>query len=260
MRIGINGACGRMGTRLLALAGDDPSWEIAAALEHPNHPDLGRDAGLAAGLGEIGVTLAAELPAEVEVLVDFSAPEATMVRLAECRREGVPMVVGTTGLSEAQQAELAAAEIPVLLSANMSLGVNLLREIAPSVAQALGDDFDIEIVESHHRFKKDAPSGTALMLGRAIAEALGRDLKAEAVHGREGAVGERPRREIGFHAIRAGDIVGEHTVVFGGLGERIELRHVAHSRDTFARGALRAARFLVSQPPGLYSMKDVLGL
>jgi len=249
-----------MGTRLLALAGDDPGWQIAAALEHPGHPDLGRDAGLAAGLGEIGLSLAAELPPDVEVLVDFSSPEAALARLAECRREGVPLVVGTTGLSEEQQAEMAAGEIPVLLSANMSLGVNLLREIAVSVAQALGDDFDIEIIESHHRFKKDAPSGTALMLGRAIAEALGRDLNTEAVHGRTGAVGERSRREIGFHAVRAGDIVGEHTVLFGSLGERIELRHVAHSRDTFARGALRAARFLVDQPPGLYSMKDVLGL
>ena len=195
-------------------------------------------------------------------MIDFSLPAGTMRRLDTCVEREIPMVIGTTGLDDHQTGKVRAASkiIPIVFAPNMSIGVNLLFSIVGSVARALGEDYDVEIVETHHRFKKDAPSGTALKLAEAIAEATGRDLKKDARYGRRGAVGERASSEIGIHAVRGGDVVGEHTVTFATLGERVELTHKAGSRETFARGALRAAKFLLTQKPALYSMLDVLGL
>ena len=262
LRIGISGAVGRMGRRLVALVNEAGDMELAAALECDGHPDLGRDAGEVAGVGVLGVAVAGSLDVKPDVLIDFTAPGPTLARAKACAEAGVAMVVGTTGMSDEQVTELrdVAGKIACVFAPNMSVGVNVLAKLVRSAAQALGDDFDIEIIEAHHRFKKDAPSGTALKLARAAAEGVGRDLSEVGVYGRQGMVGERSRKEIGIHAIRAGDIVGEHTVLFGALGERIELKHSAQSRDTFVRGALRAARFVAGKAPGLYSMEDVLGL
>ena len=262
LRIGIEGAAGRMGRRLAALVAEAPDLQLVVALECDGHPELGRDAGLLAGVGELGVPVTTSLDARPDVLIDFSAPQSTVARAQECAQVGTALVIGTTGLSPEQVAALeeAATRVPCVLAPNMSVGVNVLARLVKSAAQALGPGFDIEVVEAHHRFKKDAPSGTALQLARAAAEGLRRELDDVAVYGRQGVTGERTPHEIGVHAVRAGDIVGEHTVLFGALGERLELRHVAHSRDTFARGALRAARFVAGKPPRLYSMHDVLGL
>lgn len=262
LRLIVNGAAGRMGRRLVALAAEDPDIALAGAFERRDHPDLGKDAGLVAGVGEIGLAVATRSPLEADAAVDFSSRESSLEMLRWCPEQGIALVVGTTGLAGegAVLLEAAAKRIPCLMAPNMSLGVNLLFSLVGQVAAALGDDYDVEIIEAHHRFKRDAPSGTALRLGERVAEALGRPLDQVATHGRRGLVGERPKTQIGFHAVRAGDIVGEHTVVFGGVGERVELHHVAGSRDTFARGALRAAKFLVGKPPGAYSMADVLGL
>ncbi len=262
-RVGVTGACGRMGSLIIRLVSEDKSLALAAALEAPGHPKLSEDAGLACGLGRaLGVKLASELDTHVDVLVDFSLPAGTMAALDVCAKDKIPMVVGTTGLSDPQRAWLtdAAKKIPIVYAPNFSVGVNLLLSIVGNVAKTLGDDYDCEIVEMHHRFKKDAPSGTALKLAEAIAKATDRELKKEAVFGREGAVGERRRGEIGILALRGGDVVGDHTVTFATPGERIELTHKATSRETFARGALRAAKFVVDKKPGLYSMLDVLGL
>ena len=263
IRLIINGACGRMGRRLIALATEDKDLAIAAAFERPDHPDLGKDAGTLAGVGELGVPLSTRhdiLPLP-DVAVDFSLADSALDMIEWCAAHGIGIVVGTTGMGEegTKRLDAAAKKVPCLLAPNMSLGVNVLLKLLGQVARALGDAYDVEIIEAHHNQKKDAPSGTALALGRSVAEGLGRNLDEVAVHGREGMVGERTVKEIGFHAVRAGDIVGEHTVIFGGQGERIEVRHVATSRDTFARGALRAARFLAAKPPGRYAMADVLG-
>ncbi len=265
-RVGVTGACGRMGGLIVRLVGEDPSLALGAALEAPGHARLGQDAGQIAGLGRsLAVPLAADFApdAGLDVVVDFSLPAGTMAAADYCKAHKVPMVIGTTGLSDTQAAGIrqAAEVIPVVLSPNFSVGVNLLLSMVGHVARTLGDDYDCEIVEMHHRFKKDAPSGTALKLADAIARATGRDIKKDAVHGREGIIGERPRGEIGILALRGGDVVGDHTVTFAGVGERIELTHRASSRETFARGALRAAKFLlVGRKPRLYSMLDVLGL
>ena len=262
LRIGINGSAGRMGRRLVALLKEADDMELAAALEREGHETLGRDAGEVAEIGHVGVPIAAALAGRVDVLIDFSSPESTATRAAECARMGTALVVGTTGLAENHVSALrkAAERVPCVFAPNMSVGVSVLAKLVRTAAATLGPDYDVEVVEAHHRFKKDAPSGTALQLARAAAEALGRDLDHVALHGRSGRPGERTASEIGIHAVRAGDIVGEHTVLFGALGEHIELRHSAHSRDTFARGALRAARFVARKPPGLYTMADVLGL
>ena len=261
IKVAINGAAGRMGRRLVALVTEEDDMQVVAALEGSGHELVGRDAGEIAGIGPIGVPVSAEWKERADVLIDFSVPAGTMARLPQAVEKGTAMLIGTTGLTDDQRAEIAKAaeRIPVLQAPNMSVGVNLLFKLAGEVAAALGDEYDIEIVETHHRFKKDAPSGTALRLAESIAEATGRDLSKEAVYGRHGATGERTRREIGIHALRAGDIVGDHTVIFSTLGERIELTHRAHTRDTFARGALRAARFLAGKPPRMYSIQDVLG-
>jgi 4-hydroxy-tetrahydrodipicolinate reductase len=262
IRLIVSGAAGRMGRRIIALAAEDADIEVAAALERPDHPDLGADAGQLAGAGALGVPLAATCETEADVAVDFSSPASALELLDQCAERGIAVVIGTTGFGAEAETRLdaAAERVPCLLAANMSLGVNLLLKVAEQVARSLGDAYDVEIVEAHHNQKKDAPSGTALSLGRAVARGLERDLDEVAVHGRQGQVGARSAQEIGFHAVRCGDVVGEHTVIFGGAGERVELRHVAGSRDTFVRGALRAAKFLAGKAPGRYAMADVLGL
>src|SRR6185503_11461794 len=226
---------------------------------------LGRDAGEAAGVGRLAVPITADADAALgqdRILIEFSVPEASLAHARLAARQGGRAVIGTTGFTPAQREELAAIgrSIAILVAPNMSVGVNVAFRILADMARMLGDDYDVEIVETHHRFKKDAPSGTALRMAEVVAEALGRDLDQVAVYGRQGLPGERTRPEIGILSLRSGDVVGEHTVSFGTLGERLELVHRAHNRDTYARGALRAARFIAGRPPGLYSMADVLGL
>lgn len=261
----VAGAAGRMGSRIVACLAGDPDLRLVAALEAPGHAALGADAGEAAGLPRLGVPLTDDAGAALtagRVVIEFSTPEATLAHLRRAAGAGARAVVGTTGFSGPQREEIAglAARTAILLSPNMSVGVTLALRVLDLMARALGDDYDVEITETHHRGKKDAPSGTALRMAEVVAAALGRDLGACAVHGRQGMPGERTRREIGIFSLRSGDVVGEHTVSFGTPGERLELTHRAHSRDTFARGALRAARFVAGRPPGLYSMHDVLGL
>ena len=262
VRMIVHGAAGRMGRRIIALSQDDRDVEVAAAFEMAGHPLLGKDAGTVAGIDELRVPITERRGVEADVLVDFSHADAALAIIDWCAEHGVALVTGTTGTGDEGMARLAAASetIAVLAASNMSVGVNVLLDVVEKVAAALGEGYDAEIVEAHHNKKKDAPSGTALALGRSVAAGLSRNLDEVAVHGRHGMVGERTVEEIGFHAVRAGDIVGEHTVMFGGLGERVEIRHVATSRDIYARGALRAARFLAASPPGQYAMADVLGL
>lgn len=265
----IVGAGGRMGLAMARLIAQRavPGLELVAAVDRAGAPLLGQDAGVAAGVPALGVAigadLAAGLAARPDVAVDFSSPSATAATAAQVAAAGVPWVVGTTGLGAAEQAAVAQAarKIPVVLSANMSLGVNLLYALVAQAARTLaGLRYDCEIVERHHRRKKDAPSGTALYLGEAAAQGFGWNLQDVAVDGRTGIPGERPEKEIGFHAVRGGDIVGDHTVLFAADGECIELSHRATSRDTLALGALRAAAWLPGRAPALYGMRDVLGL
>ena len=265
IEITVAGAAGRMGTRIVACLRDVPELRLAAALEAPGHGALGRDAGELAGVGRVGVAIGADAAAAItrdRVLVEFSMPEASLEHLRLVARQGARAVIGTTGFTPAHRAEIGelARRAAILVSPNMSVAVNLAFKLLGTMAKALGDEYDVEITETHHRFKKDAPSGTALHMAEIVAEALGRDLGQTAVYGRQGLPGERTKHEIGILSVRSGDVVGEHTVSFGALGERLELVHKAHSRDTFARGALRAARWVAGRPPGLYSMQDVLGL
>ncbi len=264
-RIAIAGAAGRMGRALIEAVQQAEGVAVTAAFEHPEHGLLGSDAGLLAGVGEVGVALSADVAAATgafDVLIDFTRPQVTLANLAVCRAAGRRMVIGTTGFSDAEKAQLqaAAADIGIVFAPNMSVGVNLCLKLLDIAARVLGDEVDIEIIEAHHRHKVDAPSGTALRMGEVVAAALGRDLKGCAVYGREGVTGERERRTIGFETIRAGDIVGDHTVLFAGLGERIEITHKASSRMTFAKGAVRAAGWLMGRGTGLYDMQDVLDL
>jgi 4-hydroxy-tetrahydrodipicolinate reductase len=238
---------------------------LAGAIESKGHHALGEDAGEAAGSGKIGMPITDDLAGLLEkgeVVVDFSVPEATLNHLRAVALQRRAMVIGTTGFSAAELEELKslARQVPCVCSPNMSVGVNLLYKVIGEMAKILGDDYDIEVIEAHHRLKKDAPSGTALKMAEVLARAVNRDLNQVGVYSRKGLVGERRKQEIGIQTIRAGDIVGDHTVLFGGMGERIEVTHRASSRDTFARGALRAARWVVRQPPGLYDMMDVLNL
>ncbi len=265
IRVIVTGAAGRMGGRILALTKETGDFQIVGATERPGHPAIGQDAGEVAGIGSVGVTVADSLSKIItgaDVVMDFTAPEASIVHLRTASEAGVAIVVGTTGLSKEHldEARRLAPKMPCVISPNMSVGVNVLFKALKEVAQTLGDDYEVEVVEAHHHFKKDAPSGTALRMAQVVAEALGWDLEQVAIYGRKGMVGERPKAQIGVHTVRAGDIVGEHTVVFGGMGERVEIIHRAHSRDNFARGALRAARYVVQAPKGLYDMADVLGL
>ena len=250
-----------MGRRIAALAIESEQFDIVAALESPRHEAIGKDVGELAGAGAFGVAVGCELTEPPDVVIDFSLPEGTMHWLPLCRQKLVPMVIGTTGLTESQLAEIAdaAGEVPIVHAANMSVGINVLLKVIAEVAKALGDDYDIDIAETHHRFKKDAPSGTAIALARSICEALGKDYGEVAVLGRGGTCPRQPG-EIGMHALRVGDTVGEHTVHFGNLGETITIGHSAHTRDTFVRGALRAAQWIIGKPARLYSMQDVLGL
>jgi 4-hydroxy-tetrahydrodipicolinate reductase len=260
--IGINGACGRMGQRLIQLAQEDKSLTVAAALDAPGHPNQGRDIGEVVGLGPLGVKVCSSLPLEqrLDVVIDFSLPEGTMAVLPVCVERRIPLVVATTGHTPSQKKEIeeAAHETALLMAPNMSLAVNVLMKLVRQAAEVLrGRGFDVEILERHHRFKKDSPSGTALHFARIVQEAMG---QTELRHGRQGLVGERPGHEIGVHAIRVGDNVGEHTILFSTLGETLELTHRAHARDCYVRGALQAAKFLASKPAGRYTMNDVLGL
>ena len=260
-RIAITGAAGRMGRRIAYLAHDDKRFELVSAMEMPGHEAMGTDVGVLCGAGPMGLAVSETLQGDPDVILDFSTPEGTVHWLRQARDRGVAMLIGTTGLTESQLAAVAdaAGEIAIVQAPNMSVGVNLLFKLAGQVAKALGDDYDIEIVEAHHRFKKDAPSGTALGLARSICDATGKEMAETLVHGRGGAC---PRKggEIGMHAVRLGDTVGEHSVHFGNLGETVTLSHSAHTRDTFVRGALRAAEWVAGRKPGLYSMLDVLGL
>ena len=259
------GAGGRMGGALIRAVSQSRDFRLVAAIDRSGSARLGRDSGELSGAGHLNVPVSDDLEAALEekaVLIDFSKAEASLAFLRSAARKRMPMVIATTGFTPAQLRAIRqlARRTPTLLSANTSLGVNVLVSLLGKAASMLGDDYDVEIVEAHHRFKKDAPSGTALALGRSVAGALGRDLDKVSLNGRKGIVGERGRKEIALLSVRAGDIVGEHTVIFGGIGERLEFIHRAHSRDTFARGALRAAHWLSRRKPGLYSMQDVLGL
>lgn len=261
----VAGAAGRMGSRIVALIPEARDCRLAGAIEAVGHPAIGRDAGEVAGIGSLGVKIQANaqpLLSRDRVFIDFTLPEVTLSHLKVAAAQGARAVIGTTGFSPAQRVEIEsfARTIPVLLSPNMSIAVNLTFKLLAQIAQVLGDDYDVEITEIHHRMKKDAPSGTALRMAEVIAQALGRDPANVMVYGRQGMTEARTQKEIGIQSLRAGDVVGEHTVVFGGLGERLELTHRAQSRDTFARGALRGARFIAQAAPGLYSMQDVLGL
>jgi 4-hydroxy-tetrahydrodipicolinate reductase len=246
----------------VALGSEDAELQLVAALEYERYPFLGKDAGIVAGFGELGVPLAAELTDDVDVAIDFSVPEATERIVGLCRERGIPLVVATTGLSAAQQdaVRAAAQQIPIVSAPSMSLAVNLTMKLAEIAARALkghSSGVDVEIIERHHRYKEDAPSGTALRFGQIIAGEMG---LTRHVHGRGGRPGQRPRDEIGYHAVRVGDNPGEHTIVFGMLGETIELTVRASNRDCYALGALAAAKFVAKQKPGLYTMNDVLGL
>jgi 4-hydroxy-tetrahydrodipicolinate reductase len=251
-----------MGRRLIALATEDATVQTAAAMEQVGHVCLGRDAGIIAGLGPIGVPVAAELDAAVDVVIDFSVPLAAVAIVEVCRKRGLPLVLATTGLSKEQHHKiaLAAESIPIVWAPSMSLAVNLTMKLAGLAAEHLkdyGPGADVEIIERHHRYKEDAPSGTALRFGQLIAERMGQQRH---VHGRQGRPGRRPHEEIGYHALRAGDNPGEHTIVFGMMGETIELTVKATNRDCYALGALAAAKYVIDKPAGLYSMNDVLGL
>lgn len=260
------GAAGRMGRLLVALGRNDPAVRIAGAIEAAGHPAVGEDAGVVAGGGPLGVAIGADLAAlcrPEHVVVEFTGdPDASLACARVTAERGAALVVGTTGFTSEQDAALRtlASRTRAVVAANFSVGVTVLRELAALAARLLDRSFEAEIVEVHHHAKQDAPSGTALMLGRAIAEARGLDFAQAAVLAREGRIGPRRPDEIGIAALRAGDVVGDHTVLFGGLGERLELIHRAQSRDGLARGALRAALWVRRQPPGLYSMRDVLGL
>lgn len=259
--IAITGAAGRMGSRLIALAKQDDSLQIVGAVERPDHPAQARDAGEVAGVGPIGVPITFELKPTPQVLIDFSSPQSVRHWLKTCRDRGIALVIGTTGLSQQDHdtIDIDSRDIPILQAPNMSLGVNLLFKIAAEVAKVLGEDYDVEIVEGHHRFKKDAPSGTAMGLAEAILKACGKSRDA-LVFDRHGDEAPRRKGEIGMHALRIGDEVGRHTAYFAALGERLELTHVATNRDTFVHGALRAAKWLSNQKPGRYRMADTLGL
>ena len=261
----VTGAAGRMGTRIITLIAETEGIELAGAVERRGHPWIGRDAGEGLGPGRTGVLIGDDLAVCIEqgdVVIDFTAHDVSTGHLEIAARKGKAIVIGSTGFTsqEMVRARELAGSFPCVIAPNMSVGVNVLFKVLADVAGILGGDYDVEIVETHHRLKKDAPSGTALRMAQVIAESLGRDLEKVGVYSRRGMIGERTGQEIGIQTLRAGDIVGEHTVIFGGMGERVEFTHRAHSRDNFARGAIRAALWVVGRPNGLYDMQDVLGL
>lgn len=265
IRIAVVGASGRMGLSLIKAAALADKTALVVAVSRPGSNVIGKDAGELAGIGTLAVKVVDDLASVIDqfdVLIDFTRPDASMAFIEECRQAGKKIVIGTTGYSDAQKAVIAEAakDVAIVIAPNMSVGVNLALKLLEMTAKVMGDYTDIEIIEAHHRHKVDAPSGTALRMGEVIADALGRDLKDCAIYGREGNTGERDRKTIGFSTIRAGDIVGEHTVMFADDGERMEITHKATSRMTFANGAVRAATWLKDKPNGLYDMQDVLGL
>ncbi|MDD5276914.1 MAG: 4-hydroxy-tetrahydrodipicolinate reductase [Methylovulum sp.] len=264
-RIAIVGVSGRMGLCLIKAAAWTEKATFTAAISRPESNAIGKDAGELAGIGALGIKVVADLSAVIDqfdVVIDFTRPDASMDLLEQCRLAGKKLVIGTTGFSDEQKAVIAEAakDIAIVLAPNMSVGVNLSLKLLEMTAKVMGDHTDIEVIEAHHRHKVDAPSGTALRMGEVIAKTLGRDLKDCAIYGREGNTGERDPKTIGFSTIRAGDIVGEHTVMFADEGERVEITHKASSRMTFANGAVRAAVWLQGKQNGLYDMQDVLGL
>jgi 4-hydroxy-tetrahydrodipicolinate reductase len=262
IKLAIHGAAGRMGQRVVALASQDPQFKIVAALESASNPKLGEDAGLVAGVGELGVPLAVVGESAADVVIDFSVPDAAVAVVDHCLKSNKPLVIATTGFEPEQREYIhrAAKSLPIVFAPSMSPAVNLTMKLVETAGRVLKDlpaGVDVEIIERHHRFKEDAPSGTALKFGEIVAQAMG---QTEHVHGREGRTGKRTRQEIGYHAVRVGDNPGEHTIVFGMLGETIELRVAASNRDCYAQGALMAAAWLVGKPAGLYGMNDVLGI
>ena len=261
----VAGAAGRMGTRIVACLQGDADLRLAAAVEAPGHPKTGADAGELAGVGNVGIAVTDDIRRVLtrdRVLVEFSVPEATLSHLEIVAETGARAVIGTTGFSPVQREKIAdlGRRAAIMLAPNMSVAVNVAYQALALVAKALGNEYDVEVTEIHHRFKKDAPSGTALRMAEVVAEALGRDLGKVGVYGRHGLTGERTPQEIAVMSLRSGDVVGDHTVSFGTLGERLEITHRAHNRDTYARGAMRAVRWIAGRGPGLYSMQDVLGL
>ena len=263
--IAVTGAAGRMGKTLIEACDHADGALLTAAIERSGSPVKGADSGEVAGLGANGIAIVDDVEkviSDFDVLIDFTTPESTLKNLEICQAAGKKLVIGTTGLSDADKAQIkkAANDIAIVFAPNMSVGVNLCLKLLDIAARVMNDDIDIEIIEAHHRHKVDAPSGTALAMGEVVAKALGRDLKECAVYGREGQTGARDRTTIGFETIRAGDIVGEHTVMFAGLGERVEITHKASSRMTFAKGAVTAAKWLMDNENGLFDMQDVLGL
>ncbi|NLD99370.1 MAG: 4-hydroxy-tetrahydrodipicolinate reductase [Fibrobacter sp.] len=266
LKIVLAGALGRMGLEIANVIFSDDAVKLHAALEYPGHPDIGKDYGACAGKGNIGIPVLSSIDSvdlQDSVIIDFTTPKASRALLEKIADKNGKIVIGTTGMGkdELDFAGIVAKKIPVMISPNMSLGVNLLFVLTQMVTKSLKDQFDIEIIEAHHRFKKDSPSGTAKKLGEIIAQEIGLSYDEAVQNGREGiSDSNRPKKEIGMHAVRGGDIVGDHTVLFAGMGERIELKHMAHSRSTFAHGAVTAAKWLALQGAGLYSMRDVLGL
>jgi len=257
------GAAGKMGGRIIHIIKETPLIELYRAIERPDHPSIGKDIGEIVGLGHIGIPLEGKLKKEEgDVIINFTNPYASIESLEFAKEVGLAIVIGTTGLSSEQMNRVRelSKSVRCVFAPNMSVGMNVMFRIVQEVAKGLGPEYDIEILEAHHRLKKDSPSGTAVKIGELISDAIGRDFGKVGVYGRKGMVGERTREEIGMQVIRAGDIVGEHTVLFGGIGERLEIIHRSHSRDNFARGAIRAALWVVNQPNGLYDMQDVLGL
>jgi 4-hydroxy-tetrahydrodipicolinate reductase len=265
IKVVVCGGCGKMGSKVAQLIYQNKDMELVGIIEYPSHPDKGKDWGMSVGLGKTGVIITADLEEiiqKADQVVEFTNPQVSLEHLGIVSKYKKAMIMGTTGFSpeEIEKINKLAQGIPFLLSPNMSLGVNLLFKLVAETAAALGDDYDIEIVEAHHRFKKDAPSGTAKKLAQEIAKVKGVNLDEVATHGREGIIGERKRGEIGIHSIRSGDITGEHTVMFTTLGERLELTHKAHSRDTFAYGTIQAIKFMEDKPAGFYEMKDILNI
>ncbi len=263
--LAIVGAAGRMGKTLIEACNETENLTVTVATEYPESSLLGADAGELAGVGKLGVKIAGSLDdaeQDFDILIDFTRPEPCLKHLAWCKQNNKKMIIGTTGFSDDEKQTITgtAESIAVILAPNMSVGVNLTLKLLDMAARVLGDDVDIEITEAHHRHKVDAPSGTALIMGEVVANALGRDLNECAVYGREGNTGERDSKTIGFATIRAGDIVGDHTVMFAGIGERVEITHKASSRMTFGKGAMRAATWLANKESGLYNMQDVLDL
>jgi len=265
LNIAVTGAAGRMGRNLIQACYENANCQLGAAIEHESSPFIGLDAGEMTGVGHLNKKLVSQLTEvadDFHTLIDFTRPDVTLQNLASCVANGKNIIIGTTGFNETekQQIEEASKSIAIVFAPNMSVGVNLCFKLLDIAARVLGDDVDVEIIEAHHRHKVDAPSGTALRMGEVVANALGRNLDECAVYGREGVTGERDRKTIGFETIRAGDIVGDHTVMFAGIGERVEITHKASSRMTFANGAIRAALWLEDKNNGLYDMQDILDL